>query len=119
MIVERRANHGMPNGGCSGNQDSTSARCVQGDKSPGAASNHEDDSHEAKTQREQKNKPPRPDVNKSGVVNSSAAEKTSPKVGKPSFNPITHVSSRSLCPPVVFCTYFNFIQLIKDRSGKE
>ncbi|XP_037548895.1 mitogen-activated protein kinase 15 [Nematolebias whitei] len=97
MILERRSNHGMPNGGCSGNQESTSARCDQGDKSPGAASNHEDDNPKEKTQREQNKKTnrvaSRPDVNKTGVVNSSAAEKMSPKVGKPTFNPITHVSN--------------------------
>lgn len=107
-MLERTSNHGMPiltkNGGCSGDQ--ASLRCDQGDKSPGAASNHEDYNHKGKSRREQNDETnrvaSRPDVIKSGLMNSSPAEKMSPKVGKPSYNPITHVSSRSLCLPVVF-----------------
>lgn len=101
MILERRANHGMlrlpKDGGGSGDQEKNTTRCDEEAKSPVAANNLEDDSHRGKPQRDETNHvASHPEVIKTGAVNSSVAEKTSPIVRKPSYNPITHVPSNSI-----------------------
>uniref|UniRef100_A0A3Q2ZWG9 Mitogen-activated protein kinase 15 n=1 Tax=Kryptolebias marmoratus TaxID=37003 RepID=A0A3Q2ZWG9_KRYMA len=78
-------------------------RCDKGEQSPVAANRHGADNRRGKTQREQNDETnpvtSHPDVVQTGAVSSSAAEKTSPVVGcgygKPSYNPITHVPSKS------------------------